>query len=98
MPSMACCDICIRLVPPQDPMEIFEGLKQHVESVFRGLHSTNQVYVQLVGHGQSWRTNKLTKNAKSLYGAAHEAVQQVRRREEAEEPSGEKVEEVLDTG
>ncbi|PFH36518.1 hypothetical protein BESB_047100 [Besnoitia besnoiti] len=77
IPSAAFCDLCVRLVPAQDPTAIFVAIKRYVEALFREMQSHHQVYVHLLGHGQGWKTNKQSKSAQALFRAAHQAVQEV---------------------
>lgn len=77
IPSAAFCDLCIRLVPSQNPVAVFLALKRYVEALFRDMQSEHQVYVHLVGHGQGWKTNRQSHSAKELFSAAHQAIQEV---------------------
>nr|CEL65473.1 TPA: WD domain-containing protein, putative [Neospora caninum Liverpool] len=77
IPSAAFCDLCIRLVPSQNPVAVFLALKRYVEALFRDMQSEHQVYVHLVGHGQGWKTNRQSHSAKELFSAAHQAIQEI---------------------
>ncbi|EPR59510.1 WD domain, G-beta repeat-containing protein [Toxoplasma gondii GT1] len=77
IPAAAFCDICIRLVPSQNPVTVFLALKRYVEALVRDMQSEHQVFVHLVGHGQGWKTNKQSESAKALFSAAQQAVQEI---------------------
>ncbi|KEP65213.1 UNVERIFIED_CONTAM: WD domain, G-beta repeat-containing protein [Hammondia hammondi] len=77
IPAAAFCDICIRLVPSQNPVTVFLALKRYVEALVRDMQSEHQVFVHLVGQGQGWKTNKRSESAKALFSAAQQAVQEI---------------------
>lgn len=77
IPSKACAEISLRLVPNQNPKSVFELIRNYLKDSFRKTSSSSKLTVQCLRQGRPWHADLDAPRARALYGAAHTAIKQV---------------------
>ncbi|XP_026190986.1 uncharacterized protein LOC34624195 [Cyclospora cayetanensis] len=77
IPSTACAEISLRLVPQQSPKEVFALVRNYLEESFAKISCTSKLTVQCLRQGRSWRADLEAPRTRALYGAAHAAIKEV---------------------
>ncbi|KAL8429121.1 hypothetical protein Efla_003174 [Eimeria flavescens] len=78
IPSTACAEISLRLVPKQGPREVFALIESHLQEASKKTSSAGRLSVQCLRQGRPWRADLEAPRTRALYGAAHAAIKKAR--------------------